>query len=193
MAKPADTSTTIHWIWLFDALREAKEVLGSQVLAKTWLKEWFAAGQLPWTCMFWEELDEHGLIRLRPESEQSLADILSALVRFWSAQSLWIDWEDNSAGELQNRALGIKASVTHLRALLSDWRPEHDEALPQTKPAARKLLGPKAWLANARKKNPRRQNEDQTAYARRLHVLMQEANVTKRWSPGTLRRRLYDK
>ena len=63
----------------------------------------------------------------------------------------------------------------------------------QTKPAARKPIGPKAWLANVRKKNPRRQNEEQTAYARRLHVLMQEANLTKPWSLGTLRRRLYEK
>jgi hypothetical protein len=188
MAKVADKSTTIDWIWLLDGLQEAKAVLGSQVLAKMRLKEWLASGQLPWTCMSWGELDKEGVVKPSREDKPSLAIILSALVRFWRAESLRIDWEDNSAGDLRNCALGIKVSDTHLRALLSGDRSEHGEALPQTKP-----VSPKVWLANARTKNPRQPNESQTAYARRLHVLMQQANVTKRLSPSTVRRRLYDK
>jgi hypothetical protein len=188
MAKAADKSTTIHWIWLLDALQQAKKVFGSKVLTERWLKEWLATGQLPWTCMSWEELDEERVVKPSREDEPSLASILSALIRFWSAESLRIDWEDNSASDLRNCALGIKVSDTDLRALLSNGRSEPDEALRQTKPMA-----PKAWLANARKNNPRRQNENQTTYALRLHALMQAANVTKRWPPKTLLRRLYDK
>ena len=58
MAKADDTSSTIDWIWLFDALQEATKVLGSQALAKEVLKEWLATGKLPWTCMLFVELDE---------------------------------------------------------------------------------------------------------------------------------------
>jgi hypothetical protein len=192
MAKAADKSTTIHWIWLLEALQEAIKVFGSQVLAKRCLKEWLATGQLPWTCMAWEELDEEGLIRPSRGNEPNLGSILSALIQFF-AQSLRIDWEDNSAYDLRNGALGIKVSHTHLGALLPDDRPGHDEAPQQTKPAALKLMAPKAWLTGAKKKNPRRQNEDVKAYALRLHALMQEASVAKSWSLNTVRRRLYDK
>jgi hypothetical protein len=193
MAKADKATSTIDWIWLLDALREAIKVLGSQLLAKTRLKEWLATGQLPWTCMSWVELDERGTIKPSREHEPSLGSILSALVRFWRVQSLWVDWEDNSAGDPLNCALGIKVSKTHLRALLPDGRAEYDEAPEQSTPAARKSLGPKGWLADARKKHPRLQNETQTAYAVRLHSLMQEADLKKRWSPDTLLRRLYDK
>jgi len=190
MAKAGEATSTVDWIWLLDALREAKKVLGSQTLAQTRLREWLATGQLPWTCISWEELDENGAIKRLREHEASLGSILSALMLFWSAQSLWIDWEDNSAGEIGNCAFGIKVSNTHLQALLPDGRLIHDEALHE---AARKSRAPKDWLATVCEENPRRQDESQKAYARRLHVLMQQANVTKRWSPDTIRRRLYDK
>jgi hypothetical protein len=60
-------------------------------------------------------------------------------------------------------------------------------------PAERKLMEPKAWLASARKEHPQRQNERTSDYRDRLHDLMTKADVTKVWSPETLRRRLYDK
>ena len=63
----------------------------------------------------------------------------------------------------------------------------------QTRPAERKLMQPKVWLGDIRKKHPQGQNEGPDAYAHRLHNLMQEADVTKAWSFKTLLRRLYDK
>ena len=84
-------------------------------------------------------------------------------------------------------------SRTHLLALLPEEPREREEALRQTKPAERKLMEPKAWLAEVRKEYPQQQNERPAAYARRLHALMQKANVTKLWSSETLLRRLYDK
>jgi hypothetical protein len=59
--------------------------------------------------------------------------------------------------------------------------------------AAERKLEPKAWLAKVRKEHPPRPRERMSAYARRLHPLMQKANVTKVWTFGTLRSRLYDK
>ena len=47
MAKADDVSSTIYWIWLFDALQEATNVLGSQALAQGLLEEWLATGKLP--------------------------------------------------------------------------------------------------------------------------------------------------
>jgi hypothetical protein len=118
MAKANDKSTTIDWIWLREALQEdAKAELGSKVLAETRLREWLAAVQLPWTYMSWQELDEAGIANLR-EDEPTLGRILSTLTWFWTAQSLWIDWDDSRAGDCRNCALGIKVSRRHLRALL---------------------------------------------------------------------------
>jgi hypothetical protein len=65
--------------------------------------------------------------------------------------------------------------------------PQHVES------AEPKLLKPKVWLAKIRKDHPQRQNEQPTAYARRLHPLMKEATVTRVWEFKTLVRRLRDK
>ena len=54
MAKADDTTSTIDWIWLREALALAAAALGSVVLAKRRLMEWLAAGKLPWSCMSWK-------------------------------------------------------------------------------------------------------------------------------------------
>ena len=48
MAKADDTSSTIVWIWLREALELAVTALGSVKLAQELLIEWLAAGKLPW-------------------------------------------------------------------------------------------------------------------------------------------------
>ena len=50
MAKAGDTSSTIVWIWLREALALAVTALGSVALANGLLIEWLAAGKLPWSC-----------------------------------------------------------------------------------------------------------------------------------------------
>jgi hypothetical protein len=142
MAKADDTSSTIDWIWLFDALQEAKEVLGSEALAKALLKEWLSTGQLPWTCTLFVELDEQGLVKAR-EHEPSLGNLLAALIWF-SAPSLWINWRDNSAGDIRNCALGIKVPLEQLRALLRPEEPREREEVQEAKSAE--------WIAADAKK-----------------------------------------
>ena len=67
MAKADDTSSTIDWIWLREALALAFAALGSWVLAKEQLTEWLAAGKLPWSCMSWRGLNAEGLAEKRRE------------------------------------------------------------------------------------------------------------------------------
>ena len=69
MAKANDKSSTIDWIWLHDALVLAIARFGSVVLAKERLREWLAAGELPWSCMSWEGLDAEGIARLDREEQ----------------------------------------------------------------------------------------------------------------------------
>ena len=40
-------------IWLREALALAVTVLGSVALADQRLREWLAAGKVPWSCMSW--------------------------------------------------------------------------------------------------------------------------------------------
>ena len=54
-------------------------------------------------------------------------------------------------------------------------------------------LKTKAWWADIRKTRPQRKDEAVGEYVSELHKLMRSANVTKVWSLGSLRRRLYDK
>jgi hypothetical protein len=89
--------------------------------------------------------------------------------------------------------LGIQVSREHLVALLPEEPRERVEEHGQTKPAERELLQPKAWLAWACKKYPKRRNERSIFYIRRLHGLMQEAdNVTEAWKYENFRRRYYE-
>ena len=49
MAKADDTSSTIDWIWLRDALELAVAAFGSEALAKKRLMEWLAGREdVPW-------------------------------------------------------------------------------------------------------------------------------------------------
>jgi len=202
MAKAGDTTSTVDWIWLRDALALAAAPFGSEVLAKLRLREWLAAGELPWSCMSWEGPDAEGIARLDRQNRESIVlHIVPSVAyhegdpQFWRA-SIKIYWEENGARENATggaRALGIKVSRTHLLALLPEEAREREEALRQTKPAERKLMRPKAWLAEVRKEHPRQQNEPLVAYASRLLAVMQKANVTKVWSSRTLLRRLHDK
>jgi hypothetical protein len=191
MAKSDDRSSTIEWIWLRDALELAIAPFGSKVLAKKRVTEWLAAGEVPWCCMSWKGLDAKSLAKMQREGTDSKGATVANLPSvahcpgepgFWSS-NLTIDWEDNGAREVKNfgaEALGIKVSREHLLAL------------PHIEPAKRKLMKPKEWLAKACRESPQLKNELRGPYARRLHGLMQTADVSKVWSFETLRRRLYD-
>ena len=135
MAKADDASSTIDWIWLCDALREATKALGSQALAKRGLKELLAIGQLPWTCMLWEGREEP-----RRKDEPQLGSLLAAVICFWNAPSHWIDWEDNVARENTTcgaQAMGIKVSRGHLLAALPPGESREREP----------VAGAAAWIA----------------------------------------------
>ena len=214
MAQADDASSTM--IWLRDALALAVDALGSKALAIERLREWLAAGILPWSCMSWKGLDVEGLAAKRQEKldkerlakkrrkrGNSMGYVIYSLPsaaycsgdpRFWSA-TLRINWENNAAYEVRRhgaQALGIRVPHKQLLMLLPEEFREREEALRQTEPAEQKLMKPKVWLAKVRKEYPQQKNEQPTAYARRLHPLMQKAAVTRIWSFETLVRRLHD-
>jgi hypothetical protein len=219
MAKADDTSTTIVWIWLRDALALAKASLGSEALAKQWLIEWQATGELLWDCMSWQGPDAPGLARLKRKS--TVAPTPSSAYhkgdpQFWCVSGLEIDWEDNEAyavfaadpARIRERldgygnsiepqesvqALGLRVAQARLHVLLPGGVHENGDALRQTMPAERELLEPKAWLAWALKEYPQQRKERPTPYTRRLHGLMQKAdNVTEVWKFETFRVRYYE-
>ena len=70
----------------------------------------------------------------------------------------------------------------------SDLQPEPPQPNTTATPKT-----PQVWFAEALKALPRQQGEQPDDYARRLYQLMQVANLTKPWSFGTLKRRLYDR
>jgi hypothetical protein len=202
MAKANDKSTIIDWIWLHDALLLATKCFGSAALAKAMLTEWLAAGKLPWSCMAWHPLDVEGLEEREDKARELgmfLRDIPPACregePEFWRSDHT-TRWEDNIAHQnsvVGAGALGIKVSREHFVALLpEDQRKCVVEQAP-TMTSTRELLEPKAWLAWACEKYPKRQNERATPYVRRLHGLMQTAdNVTQVWTFETFRVRYYE-
>ena len=134
MAKADDTSSTIDWIWLRDALQVATKATGSQSLAKRGLEGLLVIGQLPWTCTLFEP---------GPATPPQLGSRLAAMMCFWHAPAHWIDWEDNSAGENVTggaKAFGIKVSRSHLLAALpEESRADGREAGPQQRRALKVL------------------------------------------------------
>jgi hypothetical protein len=130
----ADNATT-DWIWLREALPLVVAALGSVALAKEQLREWLAAGKVPWSCMWWKGLNAEDLAELKQERDGLFAFssrlFTSAFApsaaycpgdpEFWNA-GLKIDWEDDGAYELARldgaQALGIKVSCAHMLALL---------------------------------------------------------------------------
>lgn len=204
MAKADDTSSTIDWISLREAMDLAAERLWSKELAKKRLVELLAAGKVPWSCMSWKGLDAKSLAEMRREGRDSKGATVVNLPPaahcpgdpgFWNSK-LKIDWEDNGAHEVCScgaEALGIRVSRKHLLALLPEEPRKRAEAPRQIEPAERYSIAPKDWLSVVRKDQPRQENEPLVAYANRLLALMQEANVAKVWSFKTLLRRLHDK
>jgi hypothetical protein len=139
MAKADDTTSTTDWIWLREALALAVAAHGSVALAKERLREWLAAGEVPWTCVSWSGLDAKGLAKLK--SREGLLGLFRAPYcpsaayhpgdpQFWNA-GLKIDWEDDGAHELARvdgaQALGIKVSHTHLLELLPEGPRKHEQ------------------------------------------------------------------
>jgi hypothetical protein len=184
MAKADDTIS--ERIWLHEALKLAADALGSRALAEKRLRQWLATRELPWDCMDWEALDA--------ESDYHNGDS-----QFWRAH-LKIDWQDSSAwqsailpGDIEESPLpwgacarGIRVPRARLLKLLPAASHENKEANPAK-------LGADAWLAWARTEYPKQRNERPTAYIRRLHGLMQNAdNVTKVWKYETFRNRYYE-
>jgi hypothetical protein len=163
----ADDSTT-DWVWLREALALVVAALGSVALAKERLREWLAAGEVPWSCMWWKGLNAEDLAELKQERDgfffRNSPLFASAFApsaaycpgdpEFWNA-GLKIDWEDDGAYELARldgaQALGIKVSLGHLQALL----PPRDAAVPapsadasEASPAPPKMVS-KAALRDA--------------------------------------------
>ena len=106
------------------------------MLAKELLKEWLAAGKLPWSCMLWKGLDAEGIARLehaktggdRPST--SSHRLRTTKVTLSSGAPMLVFWEENGAREQATcgaRALGIKVSRKHLVALLPDKSRESEE------------------------------------------------------------------
>jgi hypothetical protein len=129
MAKAENSSSTIDWTWLHDALVLATKTFGSVVLAKERLREWMASDQLPWDCMSFEGPDADRIVRLREDEKESIVGYIlpSASYHkgdpaFWRADlNIWWNENENAAREKSMfgaRALGIKVSSTHLDALL---------------------------------------------------------------------------
>ena len=150
MAKADDTSSTIDWIGLCDALVLAAARLGSLALAKERLREWLAAGELPWSCMWWKGLDAEGLASFEQQRRELIAwgvvpvSIMPSAAyapsdpQFWSA-GLEVDWEDNVARENATcgaQAMGIMVSREHLLALLPEESREREQ-----------VRGASAWIA----------------------------------------------
>jgi hypothetical protein len=136
MAKADDTTSTTNWIWLREALALAVAVLGSAALAKEQLKEWLAAGKVPWSCMSWVGRAAEGIVDLL-----NLGSVAyyPGDPQFWGAGHLNIDWEDNGARERRAggaHALGIKVSRAHVLALLPKEPSEREE-----------VRGAGAWIA----------------------------------------------
>jgi len=127
MAKADDTSSTIHWIWLYDAYKKAVSCFGTEVLAEMQLRKWMASGQLPWFSMSFKGPDADDIARLeREDRESEVLHILPSAAhhngdpQFWRA-NLTIWWEKNAAREFSAfgaRAMGIKVSDERLLALL---------------------------------------------------------------------------
>ena len=130
MAKADGTTSTTDWIWLREALALAVAAFGSVALAKERLREWLAAGKVPWSCMWWKGLNAEDLAELKQEHGGFFgrsplfvpsAAYYSGDPEFWNA-GLKIDWEDAGAYELARldgaQALGIKVSRAHLIARL---------------------------------------------------------------------------
>ena len=107
-----------------------------------------------------------------------------------------IDWDDNAADEPRRhgaQAIGIRVSKMHLLAQLPEEPRERVETPGQAKAAEREKMGPKDWIAWARKEYPQQRNEQPTPYIRRLHGLMEKTdNVTEVWTFETFRVRYYE-
>jgi hypothetical protein len=108
----------------------AVTVLGSVALADQRLREWLAAGKVPWSCMSWEGRPGKGitdLLNLGPGAKYP------GDPQFWSVGHLDIDWEDNRARERGAggaQALGVKVSLAHLLELLPEDPPKHERQPP---------------------------------------------------------------
>jgi hypothetical protein len=182
MAKANDKSSTIDWIWLHDALMLAIPRFGSVVLAEIRLKEWLAAGELPWSCMQWDGLDAEGIARLDQENRVSIVGYIIPSVayhegdpQFWRA-NYKIYWKQNWARQQATggaRALGIKVSREHLVALVPDESREGEE-----------VHGAGAWIA-AEAKRMKDANEISpdigiSDFARELEGRLQKAATTNK-------------
>jgi hypothetical protein len=152
MAKANNSSSTIDWIWLHDALVVAIKAFGSAVLAKARLTEWMASGQLPWSCMSFEGPNADDIARLQQEERDSIVGYILPSVAyhegdpaFWRADlNIWWGEDKNGAREKSifgARALGIKISREHLLGLLPEDPRERDE-----------VHGAGAWIAAEVKK-----------------------------------------
>jgi hypothetical protein len=108
-------------------------------LAKERLREWMAAGKVPWSCMSWEGRPAEGIVDLL-----NLGSVAyyPGDPQFWCVGHLNIDWEDNGARERGAggaQALGIKVSRAHVQALL----PATTAGEPMLPPDQRRKAGAK--------------------------------------------------
>jgi hypothetical protein len=201
MAKAQDR--IVDWTWLREAPEIAAKALGSITFAKTQLRKWLASGDLPWDCVSWQALDAEGIAKTRRDLAQ-IAVTFPLLApsgpyrkgdpAFFACERTEIDFENNSAREGTPatvadgaKAEGIKVATERLLALLQVGT----VLLPQI--SVVQQVATKVWFDDIREKHPKQQYERQTAYATRLHVMMQRAPITKVWKYRTVLRRLQDK
>jgi hypothetical protein len=179
MAKPNNTSTTVVWIWLHDALERATKAFGSEGLAKERLREWMAYSQLPWSCMSFKGLDADGIADLREKTRNPIVGFIypSAVYHngdpaFWRANlEIWWNENENTAREKATggaTARGIKVSLTHLAPLLPEAPREPEEVH-----GAKKWIAAKAKEMKAANKIP--QDITISDFARELASQMRKA------------------
>jgi hypothetical protein len=184
MAKAASEHTPpIDWMSLKDVHKHVAKVYLSTEHVQRWIVGELAAGRVRW------KRDA-----VYPPDE--------SLDNFWQyPQLITVNWMDSSATKkvvaglvdvTVSRGLDEGVTVYGIRLALQDIETRLLVARGLVAAAAPQP-SPKEWFMDAKLQNPRRSDEDVTAYAERLKLLMQKALGKKAWPRDTIRRRLYDK
>jgi hypothetical protein len=153
----------------------------------TWCS-WHAACQLLPEAVLVRMLGQER-VRARGLTEDGKAvDIPSA---FWGLGPI-VDREASSA---RSRFLVPVDRYYRIEILIQNAAEAAPTAVPVSaaRAAPPTLMESKVWFAEARNVHPRGKRERTIDYAKRLHILMQDAPVNRVWPVGTLQRRLYDK
>jgi hypothetical protein len=180
MAKAARKITPLTWIPLHEAHPLVIEICLSPSQAGLWLAEQIAAKRMR---VRWRAV--------RPASTSAVE-----IEGFWQGSLPTLDFADNSATKLVIAPPGTVVGFCPITLLgieiaRQDIEPLLPVAAKKTADRPTILLEPKVWFEAARREHPQRRGEDLSAYAERLHGLMEAAPVKSVWSKTGIRRRLY--